>query len=87
MNIYLLVFLSFIIGSIYYKLMESTIPKDSNCSFIASIWTDILAFLAGIIIIYKSNMYKDNILAMLGGAIITEHIWQLLPKFTMDKLI
>ena len=67
--------------------MESTIPKDSNCSFIASIWTDILAFLAGIIIIYKSNMYKDNILAMLGGAIITEHIWQLLPKFTMDKLI
>ena len=87
MNIYLLVFLSFIIGSIYYKFMESTIPKDSNCSFIASIWTDILAFLAGIIIIYKSNMYKDNILAMLGGAIITEHIWQLLPKFTMDKLI
>ena len=47
MNIYLLVFLSFVIGTVYYYIMESSIPRESNCSFISSIWTDILAFFAG----------------------------------------
>ena len=87
MNIYVLVFLSFVIGTVYYYIMESSIPKNSNCSFISSIWTDILAFVAGIIIIYRSYIYQDSILALLGGAIITEHIWQLFPKFTMNKFI
>ena len=42
-----------IIGTAYYYMMEKSLPKDSNCSFIASIWTDILAFIGGVIIIYK----------------------------------
>jgi|TARA_A100001035_G_C27734630_1_gene478451 hypothetical protein len=87
MNTLKIVLISFIIGSIYYYIMESSIPLDSNCSFISSIWTDILAFVAGIIIIYRSYVHKDDILAMIGGVIIIEHIWQLLPKYTMKKVI
>ena len=86
-NIFIVVLLSFILGSIYYYIMESSIPKDSNCSFIASPLTDILAFIVGFIVIYKANKYNDNILAILGGAMVIEHIWQLFPKFTMNKFI
>ncbi len=86
MNILYVVIISFIIGSVYYNIMESSIPLESNCSFISSPWTDILAFIAGFVIIYKANHYNDSVLAILGGAIITEHIWQLFPKYTMKKL-
>jgi len=87
MNSLIIALVSFILGSIYYYIMESSIPLDSNCSFISSIWTDILAFIVGMIVIYKGHIYNDNILIILGAAIITEHIWQLFPKFTMKKLV
>lgn len=81
-NIIYAVIMSFIIGSLYYHIMESSIPLESNCSFIASPWTDILAFIAGLFIIYKANYYNDTMLAVIGGSIITEHIWQCFPKYT-----
>ena len=87
MSILKAVFIAFIIGSLYYYIMESSIPLDSNCSFISSIWTDIFAFIAGIIIIYRAHIYTDYYLVIIGGAIITEHIWQLLPKYTMNRII
>lgn len=87
MSILKVVFIAFIIGSLYYYMMESSIPLDSNCSFISSIWTDIFAFIAGIIIIYRSHIHRDYYLAIIGGAIITEHIWQLLPKYTINRII
>lgn len=87
MNTLEIVLVSFIVGSLYYYMMESSIPLDSNCSFISSVWTDILAFVAGVIIIYRAHAHNDNYLAMIGGAIITEHIWQLLPKYTMNKIM
>ena len=40
-----------------------------------SVWTDIFAFLAGIILIYKGIYHKDHIIVYLGGTIIVEHIW------------
>ena len=86
MNYILILLSTFIIGTAYYYMMESSIPKNSNCSFIASIWTDILAFITGIIIIYKGINIKDTLLVILGGALIVEHIWQLLPKFIMKKI-
>lgn len=79
----MIIIISFIIGTIYYYLMESSIPRESNCSFISSPLTDILAFIASIIIIYKGIHYNDQILIFIGGVIITEHIWQLLPKFIL----
>ena len=86
-NTIILLVLSFVFGSLYYYLMESTIPKDSTCNFIASPLTDIIAFITGIVIVYKGFILKDDVLIVLGGAIIVEHIWQVIPKFTMEKII
>jgi hypothetical protein len=86
-NTIILLVLSFVFGSLYYYLMESTLPKDSTCNFIASPLTDIIAFITGCIIIYKGIVLEDNILMVLGGVIVVEHIWQILPKFTMEKII
>jgi len=83
---YALLFVSVILGTLYYYMMESSLPKDSNCSFIATVWTDILAFICGLILIYKGFNHNDNILVLLGGILITEHIWQILPKYTINKL-
>lgn len=78
------VIISFILGTFYYYIMESSIPKKSNCSFISSKWTDFLAFIVGFIIIFKAYKYDDLLLSGLGGAIIVEHIWQLLPKYSIQ---
>ena len=83
----ILLVLTFVFGSLYYYLMESTLPKDSTCNFIDSPLTDIIAFITGCIIVYKGNVLEDNILMVLGGVIVVEHIWQVLPKFTMEKII
>jgi len=82
-----LLVLTFVFGTLYYYLMESTIPKDSTCNFIASPLTDIIAFITGSIIVYKGELLKDDVLIVLGGAIVVEHIWQLIPKFTMKRIM
>ena len=82
-----LIVLTFVFGTLYYYLMESTIPRDSTCNFIASPLTDIIAFITGSIIVYKGELFKDDVLIVLGGAIVVEHIWQLIPKYTMEKII
>lgn len=66
-----------IIGAIYFYIMESSIPHYVNCSYVASVWTDILAFVSGAIIIYYGYFYKNRVLVLLGTTIITEHIMQL----------
>ena len=66
-----------ILGIIYYNFMKHTIPDNhKNCSFVANIWTDIIAFIVGGIIAFSGYKYKDNILIASGIAIITEHILQ-----------
>ena len=72
------IILSFVLGTLYYYNMSLSIPKDSNCSFSANIWTDIIAFIAGAILVY-CGVYKHNdpIITTIGSTIITEHIWQL----------
>lgn len=73
-----IIIISIIIGLLYYYNMSASIPKESNCSFSANIWTDIGAFIVGIAILYLGYYkYDDNILIVSGTAIITEHIAQL----------
>lgn len=64
-------------GAVYFNIMESSIPHYVNCSYVASVWTDILAFVSGAIIIYYGYFYKNHVLVLLGTTIITEHIMQL----------
>ena len=60
--------------------------ENMNCSYISNIYTDILAFIFGIIIIIRANKYNDDILKLLGGVIIIEHIYQCIPKKKLVKL-
>ena len=69
--------IAFVVGTIYYINMSWSIPKESNCSFSANIWTDIAAFIIGAFIVRQSIIYDDIYLNIVGVAIITEHIWQL----------
>lgn len=85
MNVFRNIIISVVIATLYYYMMESSLPPDSNCSFIATPWTDVFAFIWGVIIIYKSINYDDNLLFILGAILIVEHICQLLPKYTLFK--
>ena len=70
--------IAFVMGTLYYYNMSASIPKNVNCSFSANIWTDILAFVAGFILIYLGmTKYNDIVLTMIGTVIVTEHVWQL----------
>ena len=68
--------LGIISGIVYFYIMEKDIPRYTNCSYVANIWTDILAFIAGFIVIYYGYQYKNRILIFVGVSIITEHIMQ-----------
>ena len=56
--------------------MEKSIPKESNCSYIASIWTDVLACLAGALLIYRGYLHNDIIISGCGLGILVEHTLQ-----------
>lgn len=70
--------LGILLGILYYYIMESDIPRESNCSYLSGIWTDIIAFIYGLVIIYYGSLYDNKILVVCGSTIITEHILQAL---------
>lgn len=72
--------LSVIFGHIFYQIMEASLPTESNCSYMASPITDLLAFIWGFAIVYYGFRYDNAILTMLGATIIVEHIYQLKRK-------
>jgi hypothetical protein len=80
-NHFYAILLSVVAGYLYYDMMESSIPTESNCSFLASPMTDYLAFVWGFIIMgYGIRKYDNPILTFLGCSVITEHIFQLKRK-------
>jgi hypothetical protein len=80
-NHFYAILLSVVAGYLYYDMMESSIPTESNCSFSASPMTDILAFVWGFIIMgYGIRKYDNPILTFLGCAVVVEHIFQLKRK-------
>jgi hypothetical protein len=76
--------LSAAVGTGYYFMMSKSIPKESNCSFSATIWTDIFAVAVGLALIgmalwsqFKESKPWFNLLIFVCGmAIIVEHVWQ-----------
>ena len=46
------IILSILLGTVYYQIMENSIPTESNCSYMAAPVTDFLAFLWGVIVVY-----------------------------------
>jgi hypothetical protein len=76
-----IVAIGFALGTLYYYNMSLSIPTDSNCSFSANIWTDILAFIVGALVMgigfRLEGRWEGYVLVATGIAVITEHIWQL----------
>ena len=70
------------IGIIYFINMRYSIKHPhKNCSFVTNKLTDILAFIIGIVLIYYGiSIYNDNVLTIIGLAIITEHLLQFTYK-------
>jgi hypothetical protein len=65
-----------VVGSLYYRMMERSIPTNVNCSFAASVWTDILATIAGLVLMWRGHIGQDHIVFGIGVTIITEHVYQ-----------
>ena len=83
--------LSVIVGSAFYVLMEKSIPREANCSYLASPVTDVLAFIWGFIVMwYGVYIYDNPILTGLGSTVVIEHLWQLkhkgIKKLRMSKI-
>ena len=53
----------------YFKISESTVPKDSNCSYLAPASTDILANAAAIILLLRAQKAQDPYVAFIGSCI------------------
>ena len=80
-NHFYAILFSVVAGYLYYDMMESSIPTESNCSFLASPMTDYLAFVWGFIIMgYGIKKYDNHMLSFLGCAVVVEHIFQLKRK-------
>ena len=75
-KLFFTIVLGVIIGYVYFMIMEASIPKHTNCSYITNLWTDIFAFIYGFIVIYFGYQYSNYILIFLGTSIIMEHIMQ-----------
>lgn len=72
--------LSIVFGYIFFQMMEASIPTDTNCSYMASPVTDLLAFLWGFLLVGYGFKYDNAVLTLLGSSIIVEHIFQLKRK-------
>jgi hypothetical protein len=72
--------LSVIFGHVFYQIMEASLPTETNCSYMASPITDLLAFIWGFAIVYYGFRYDNAILTVLGATIVVEHIYQLKRK-------
>lgn len=71
---------SIIIGTLYYEMMWKSLPKEANCSFMATPMTDILAFAWGVLVVVYGMRYDNPLLTFLGSTVFVEHVWQLVKK-------
>lgn len=62
----------------YFRISESGQPKDSNCSYLAPVSTDIGAVLAAIVLYARSKKTHDFWIGAVSGAILGIHAQQFL---------
>jgi hypothetical protein len=62
----------------YFQLSESTVPKESNCSYLAPVSTDLLAMVAGGILLYRGHVHNDALVSFVGSCVLGIHAQQML---------
>ncbi len=60
----------------YFQLSESTVPKESNCSYLAPASTDVLATLAGVVLSIRAKELNDPYVSFIGACVLGIHIQQ-----------
>lgn len=77
-----------VLGVVYFFIMDSSIPKmkRENCSYTSGVVTDILAFLVGILLMWRGAKSNDYIVFICGGVIIVEHVIQIFAKGPVKKV-
>jgi hypothetical protein len=65
-------------GIAYFQISEAGIPKNSNCSYLAPVSTDILAFLGGVILQRKGIKNDLKLVEFIGTTVTIIHIQQYL---------
>ena len=69
----------------YFRLSESTVPKDSNCSYLAPISTDIWAIIAGAVLVNQGKKNRDELTSFIGSAILGIHTQQMLAHKLVQR--
>lgn len=65
-----------VIGASYFAFGESSIPKESNCAYLAPWTTDLAAWAAGVVLIKKGLDYQDAMITFIGSLIVSIHVAQ-----------
>lgn len=65
-----------IAGGAYFLIGESSIPKESNCAYLAPWTTDLLAWVGGAVLIYKGFEHDDSLVAFIGSTVASIHVYQ-----------
>lgn len=64
------------LGSGYFAVVERSIPRESNCVYLAPWTTDLAAWIAGAVLVKKGLDFQDGLVCLLGSLIITIHVAQ-----------
>jgi len=68
--------LGLIASSMYFKLSESGVPKESNCSYLAPASTDVLAVAAGSYLGWYGAKNDAHVVSFIGATVLTIHALQ-----------
>ena len=63
-------------GTAFFLLSESNIPKDANCSYLASPWTDVLVAGLGAVAIDRAYKTDESLYGFIGSSIVAIHALQ-----------
>ena len=69
----------------YFRLSESTVPKESNCSYLAPVSTDVLANLGALALLWRAQKTDDPYVAFMGACILGIHTQQWINHKTKQK--
>tara|TARA_Y100000310_G_scaffold334284_1_gene413753 strand:- start:1709 stop:1999 length:291 start_codon:yes stop_codon:yes gene_type:complete len=68
--------LGLLAGAGYFVISESSVPKESNCSYLAPASTDYLAWIAGAFLAWRGSKLKDPIVTIIGMSVTSLHMAQ-----------
>ena len=76
-----------IIGAAYFAMAERSVPKASNCVYLAPWTTDLFAWLAGAWLVYRGYQHDDPVITLIGSAVASTHVAQFAAHKTLTHRV